>query len=111
MTDEIRKLCLFFLKKHPKDISDLWYNQPTQAGYHEKEFTAVIGGSIHSVQDILDRILLCNALLDQTKVIYLSGQFGLAALIALGIKVGHVDFQNEVEQTTEFFHTLFAKAV
>lgn len=49
MTDEVRKLCLFFLKKHPKDISDLWYNQPTEAGYHEKEFSSVIGGSIHSV--------------------------------------------------------------
>jgi len=28
MTEELRKLCMFFLKKHPKDIDDLWYNKP-----------------------------------------------------------------------------------
>ncbi len=64
MTEELRKLCLFFLKKHPKDILDLWYTQPAASAYHEREFTALVGGSIHSVQDILDRILLVNALFD-----------------------------------------------
>jgi 3-phosphoglycerate kinase len=73
MTEELRKLCLFFLKKHPKDILDLWYNQPTPCAYHEREFCALVGGSLHSVQDLLDRILLVNALLDQTNTIYLGG--------------------------------------
>ncbi len=99
MTEEVRKLCLFFLKRHPKDISDLWYSQPTPAGYHEKEFTALIGGTMKSVHDILDKILLCNTLLDQTKVIYLGGQFGLAALHALGVKVGHLECMSEFEQS------------
>ena len=44
-------------------------------------------------------------------MIYLTGQFGLAALNALGVKIGQVDFQAEADQTTEFFHTLFVKAV
>lgn len=25
MTEELRKVCMFFLKKHPKDITDIWY--------------------------------------------------------------------------------------
>ncbi len=111
MTEELRKLCQFFLKKHPKDISDLWYNKPSQKAYFNKEFSAVIGGSISSVQEILDKILLANALLDQTNEIYFAGQFGLAALAALGVKVGHLENQSDVEQTQEFFHTLFVKAV
>jgi len=49
MTEELRKICKFFLKKHPKDISDLWYNKPSRAQYHNQEFTAVIGGSVSSV--------------------------------------------------------------
>ena len=28
MTEELRKVCHFFLKKHPSQISDLWYKQP-----------------------------------------------------------------------------------
>jgi hypothetical protein len=64
MTEELRKLCMFFLKKHPKDIGDLWYNKPSRKAYFNKEFSAVIGGSISGVQDILDKILLANALLD-----------------------------------------------
>lgn len=65
MTEELRKLCMFFLKKHPKDIDDLWYNKPQQKEYFDKEFSAVIGGNISGVQDILEKILLANALLDQ----------------------------------------------
>lgn len=73
MTEELRKLCMFFLKKHPKDIADLWYNKPAQKTYFNKEFSAVIGGNVTGVQDILDRILLANALLDQTHEIYFAG--------------------------------------
>jgi 3-phosphoglycerate kinase len=91
MTEELRKLCKFFLKKHPKDISDLWYNKPNHKPYFNKEFSALIGGSVSGVPDILDKILLSNALLDQTNEIYFAGQFGLAALAALGVKVGHLE--------------------
>lgn len=98
VTEELRKVCMFFLKKHPRDITDLWYQKPQyKASYHEHEFAAVIGGSIHSVQDILDRILLVNALLDTCKMIYLGGQFGLAALHALGVKVGQVENIHDYE--------------
>jgi hypothetical protein len=65
MTEELRKLCLFFMKKHPKDIDDIWYVSPSFKSYLiNKEFSAVIGGNISGVQDILDKILLANALLD-----------------------------------------------
>jgi hypothetical protein len=73
MTEEIRKLCHFFLKKHPSQIKDLWYNQPNRKAYHERPFSAVIGGSTPSVEDILDHILITNALLDTCKDIFLSG--------------------------------------
>lgn len=111
MTEELRKLCLFFLKKHPSAIVDLWYPKPARASYHENEFTAVIGGSVNSVEEILDRVLLVNALLDTCKSIYLGGQFGLAALHALGVKVGHIENAHDFEQTAEFFKILYNKAV
>jgi hypothetical protein len=31
--------------------------------------------------------------------------------MALGVKIGNVEFQSEVEQTAEFFHILFVKAI
>ena len=34
MTEELRKVCHFFLKKHPKDQLDLWYNRPNISSYH-----------------------------------------------------------------------------
>ena len=111
MTEELRKLCQFFLKKHPSQITDLWYNKPQQRSYFEREFACVIGGTVGSVSEILDRILLVNSLIDTCKDIYLGGQFGLAALHALGVKVGHVDNMSDFEQTAEFFQTLFVKCV
>lgn len=63
------------------------------------------------MSEILDRILLVNSLIDTCKDIYLGGQFGLAALHALGVKVGHVDNMSDFEQTAEFFQTLFVKCV
>lgn len=49
MTEELRKICHFFLKKHPNDIKDLWYARPGPAQYHENQLSAVIGGTIKSV--------------------------------------------------------------
>ncbi len=114
MTEEIRKLCQFFLKKHPSHIIDLWYNKPAPKAYHEKEFACVIAGVVSSVSEILDRILVVNSLLDSCRDIYLSGQFALAALHALGIKVKPIENQGnqgDFDQTTEFFNTLFLKSV
>ena len=64
MTEEIRKLCLFFLKKHPRDINNQWYTMPAQMQYHTYNMVALIGGCIRNVEDILDKILLANSLLD-----------------------------------------------
>ena len=73
----------------------------------------MIAGSVHSVQDILDRILLVNSLLDVCNEVYLGGQFGLAALHALGVRVGSLDngVHETFDQTIEFFKTLFYKSV
>jgi 3-phosphoglycerate kinase len=91
VTEELRKICHFFLKRHPKDISDLWYCKPNKKPYHEKEFASIVAGSVKSVQDILDRILVINSLMDTCKEIYLGGQFALAALNSLGVKVGQIE--------------------
>ena len=73
MTEELRKLCQFFLKKHPSDIKDLWYPKPAPKPYHEKEIACVIGGTVTSVGEILDRILVVNSLIDTCKDIYFAG--------------------------------------
>lgn len=115
MTEEIRKMCLFFLKKHPDDIANQWYTKPNIMQYHAIKQAAIVGGSIRSVQDILDRILLVNSLLDTCKEIHLYGELGLAAIHALGIKVGKVDRQGDntkdYEQVKEFFLNLFDKII
>jgi hypothetical protein len=111
MTEELRKVCHFFLRKHPSQIKDLWYQQPPVRQYHEKPFTAVIGGTISSVQDVLDRILLVNGLFDTCHEVHLGGQFALGALYALGGKLGFSELYETFDATAEFYRTLFLKAV
>lgn len=72
---------------------------------------AVIGGSVTQVSDVLDRILLVNALLDTCKEVHLAGQFGLGALYALGGKLGFSELYEIFDATSEFYRTLFLKAV
>jgi len=45
----------------------------------------VIGGATDTSQDILDKVLLANSLLDTAECIILVGEVGLAALYALDI--------------------------
>jgi hypothetical protein len=107
MTEELRKLCLFFLKKSPFDNKNNWYTCPPYLPYHEKFLTAVIGGSVRNSQDILDRILIANSLLDTATSLHFYGEFGLACLHCIGCKVGRVDRTHdnlkEYEVAKEFF--------
>jgi 3-phosphoglycerate kinase len=74
----------------------------------------VIGGATKSSQDILDKILLANALLDTASYIILVGEVALAALYALDLDVGKVerteDNLKQYEKFKGFFLTLFEKA-
>ena len=107
MTEELRKLCLFFLKKNPHIVRNNWYVPPPVMAYHTNFLTAAIGGTFKTSTEILDKILLANALLDTTKIIYVYGEIAIAGLDALGIKIGKLDKQTDYikdfELTKDFF--------
>ena len=44
MTEEIRKLAMFFLKKYPYDIQNVYTKPPPRMEYYGKRFSAIIGG-------------------------------------------------------------------
>lgn len=115
MTAELRKVAMFFLKKYPFDINTVYYKYPQKFDYYEYKFTAILGCASKSSQDILEKILLANALLDSVTRIYLVGEVALAALFSLGINVGKVERSDEntkeYEKMKEFFTKLFEKAV
>lgn len=91
MTQEVRKLAMFFLKKYPFDIKNQYTVQPNWQDYYNLRFTAILGGACKNAQEILDKILLANSLIDTASSIHFYGEIALAALHALGIKVGRVE--------------------
>lgn len=114
ITEELRKLSQFFLKKHPNEIKSRGYVPPMAMDYHNNPFECFIGGTVRSVQDILDKILLVNSLLDTASFFNFYGEFALAALHALGINIGRTEREGatkDFEATKDFFMTLFVKAV
>jgi hypothetical protein len=44
MTGVVRKLCQFFMKSYPLDITERHIPKPDYAEYFNERFTAVIGG-------------------------------------------------------------------
>jgi hypothetical protein len=44
MTEEIRKLAMFFLKKYPLDIMNVYTKPPPQMQYYTYRFSAILGG-------------------------------------------------------------------
>jgi 3-phosphoglycerate kinase len=114
MTSELRKVAMFFLKPYPYDINKVYYKPPQFMDYYSYKFTAILGAATKSSSDILDKILLANALLDTVSRIYFVGEVALAALYALGITVGKVerteDNISDYEKMKEFFVKLFEKA-
>lgn len=105
------------MKEFPPDVNQRHIKKVKSQSYYKNRFSAVIGGICKSTQDILDKILLANSLLDNAKHIVLCGEMGIAALCALGIKLGRVERRKTVDQQyrdyaklTPFFRRLFEKA-
>lgn len=117
MTEEVRKLSQFFLKKFPLKVKERHIKTPEMRDYFDTPFCAVLGGSCRSVSDLMDKILLANSLLDNASTIYLVGEIGVAATAALNIEVSRIErFASAEAQRSEFasvkpfFLRLFEKA-
>ena len=117
MTEEVRKLAQFFLKKFPLSVKERHLKTPEPRDYFDTPFSAVLGGSCRSVSDLMDKILLANSLLDNASTLSLVGEIGAAATSALDIEVSRVErFASAEAQKAEFasvkpfFVRLFEKA-
>ena len=97
MTEDVRRLAQFFLKKFPYDVNLRHIKKPDPRPYHDAKFSAVLGGQCRNVGDIMDKILLANSLLDHASQIFLVGEVGLAAVYALGIDISRVERCDSLE--------------
>lgn len=97
MTEEVRKLAQFFLKKFPLHVKERHIKTPEMRDYYETPFSAVLGGSCSSVSDLMDKILLANSLTDNASTIYLVGEIGIAAAAALDIQVSRIERFTDIE--------------
>ena len=95
MTDIVRKLAQFFLKKYPLDVNERHILKPDYQTYFDHKFSAFLGGSCTKVTDIMDKILMANSLLDHASQIIFAGEMGIVAIHALGIETGRLDRFNE----------------
>ena len=103
MTEEVRKLSQFFLKRYPLHVKERHIKQPEYKDYYDTAFSSVLGGSCNSISDLMDKILLANSLLDNANSIYLVGEVGLAAIYALNIEVSRLERFSSIEaQRSEF---------
>ena len=91
MTEGVRKLSQFFLKKFPLHVKERHIKMPAYKEYYDVPFSAVLGGQCHNMSDLMDKILLANSLLDNASAIYLVGEVGVAAAAALDIQVSRVE--------------------
>jgi hypothetical protein len=116
MSEDIRNIAQFFMKKFPLDIKSIYYKMPdSNAEFFTVKSSAIIGGLCKSQNDVLEKILLANSFLDTFNKIFFVGEMGLAAVHALGLEVGQVerteDAGDEYSKLREFFETLFSCAV
>jgi len=65
--------------------------QPEYQPYFENKFSAVLGGTCKNTQDVIDKILLANSLLEHASAIFLVGEIGLVAIHALGFSIGKIE--------------------
>ena len=69
---------------------------PSYQPYFEHKFTAIIGGNCTNSAAIMDKILLANSLMDHASQMFFVGEFGMAAVHALGPFPGkHDRFEKE----------------
>lgn len=65
MTEELRSIAQFFMKKFPLDIDSIYYKMPSKnLEYFQIKSTAIIGGICKTSSDLLEKILLANSFLD-----------------------------------------------
>ena len=103
MTEDVRKLAQFFLKKYPLSVNERHIEKPPVKDYYDNKFLAVLGGQCKSITDLLDKIMLANSLMDHATVIYLLGEAGLAAIHALDMDVTRIErFASYEEQIKEY---------
>ena len=112
MTEELRSISQFFMKKYPLDIDSIYYKMPdANLEYFTIKSTAIIGGICKSSSDILEKILLANSFLDSFTQIFFVGEIGLAALHALDLYPGKVERTEDncadYERIKEFFVALY----
>jgi hypothetical protein len=67
MTEDVRGISQFFAKEFPPDINKRHIKRVKPQMYYTHRFTAVLGGVCKNTQEILDKILLANSLLDNAK--------------------------------------------
>lgn len=91
MTSIVRKLSQFFLKQFPLDVKERHIPVPQYQDYFDNKFTAILGGYFNSMQDVIDKILLANSLLEHASTILLVGELGLIAIYALGFSIGKME--------------------
>lgn len=116
MTEELRNISQFFLKKFPLDINSIYYEQPDPSlEYFTYKSTAIIGGICKNNTEILEKILLANSFLDTFTKIFLVGEMALAALHALGFYTGNIErlpnTKEDYDKLKEFFIQLFETSV
>jgi hypothetical protein len=55
------------LKEFPPDVNQRHIKKVKPQQYYNNRFVAILGGICRSTQDILDKILLANSLLDNAR--------------------------------------------
>ena len=66
MTEHVRKIAQFFMKKFPLDIDSIYYPKPDlNKEYFTFRSAAIVGGTFTSVSDIIEKILLINQFVRQ----------------------------------------------
>jgi 3-phosphoglycerate kinase len=91
------------LHEFPLDVDQRHIAKPEYQQYFDNKFLAVLGGNCKNTQDIVDKILLANSLLEHATQIFLVGEMGLVAMHALGFSCGKIErFMDNKYLTREF---------
>lgn len=116
MTQELRKIAQFFMKKFPLDIDSIYYKMPdANLEYFTIKSTAIIGGLCTSVSDMLSKVVLLNSFVRQFEKVILVGEIGLLALNSIGVYPGLVERSenciSEYDSLVEFMRKVFDKSI
>lgn len=116
MTEHVRKISQFFMKKFPLDIDSIYYPRPDpNQEYFTYKSAAIVGGTFNSVSEIIEKILLINQLVRQFEHLIIVGELGLLGLHTIGIYPGQIERSEnsikEYDSLKEFMKKVFEKGV